>query len=88
MNWVTLGLRLGPAIFAAVQAVEKFTVGIKGKQKQDAAVQFVQSVLAVSEFAADKDLLDNVSVDTALRGAINAVVAVQNAVTAAKNVKK
>ena len=47
MGWITLGMKLLPYIVEAVSWVEKF-VERKGKQKQDAAVYMVKSILGVA----------------------------------------
>ena len=79
MGWITLGMKLLPYIVEAVSWVEKF-VERKGKQKQDAAVYMVKSILGVAEVADGRDLLDDDDVEDATRIVIDAVVALKNIV--------
>ena len=83
MKWVEIGFRALPYILAAVTAVEKFVKG-KGQEKQDAAVAMVETMLLATEGVTGKDLLDNDKVQTAVRHAIDAVVALQNTIAAVK----
>lgn len=84
MAWITLGMKLLPFIVEAVQWVEKF-VTEKGKYKQDAAVYMVKSILGIAEQGTNKDLLNDDDVETATRAVIDAVVKLNNIVTAAKH---
>ena len=79
MGWIALGMKLLPYIVEAVSWVEKF-VERKGKQKQDAAVYMVKSILGVAEVADGRDLLDDDDVEDATRKVIDAVVALNNIV--------
>ena len=78
MPWITLGLKLAPLIVGAVHAVERLVKGAKGKEKQDAAVDLIATMLAAIEGAAGKDLLDDAAVQDAVRKTIDAVVSLQN----------
>lgn len=75
------GMRLMSYVLGAVHIVETIAIAIKGKQKQDAAVDAVRVMLPVVEGVAGKDLLNDKAVEDAIRGAIDAVVALQNVVT-------
>ena len=77
-------MKLLPFIVEAVQWVEKF-VTEKGKYKQDAAVYMVKSILGIAEQGTNKDLLNDDDVETATRAVIDAVVKLNNIVTAAKH---
>lgn len=77
MGWISIGMKLLPFIVDAVQWVEKF-VTQRGKQKQDAAVYMVKSILGIVERGANRDLLDDDDVEEATRSVIDAVVALQN----------
>ena len=79
MRWVTLGMKLLPYIVEAVGWVEKF-VTRKGKQKQDAAVYMVKSIVGVAEIADGRDLLED-----ATRKVIDAVVALNNIVASKRS---
>lgn len=80
MKWVDLVFRVIPYIVAAVAGVERILTGAPGKQKQDAAVELVGTMLEAIEGIVRKDLLENDEVQKALRAAIDAVVALQNAI--------
>lgn len=79
MAWVSLGLKLLPVVTQAVIAVEAIFRG-KGKQKEDAAVAAVAPLLALVEGGVQRDLLDDPTVEDAVRKVIVAVVALQNVV--------
>lgn len=83
MKWAEIGFRALPYVLAAVSAVEKFVAG-KGKDKQDAAVEMVKTMLEAVEGSADKNLLDDAQVEAAVRAAINAIVDLQNVIAAVK----
>jgi hypothetical protein len=78
LKWIGIGFKLVPLILGAIHAVEKFIKGIKGTEKQDAALAFATDVLAFAEGATGKDLLDDARMQEALRALIDAYVAVQN----------
>lgn len=83
MGWISVGFRILPFILAAIPAVEKFVKG-KGKEKQDAAIEMVATMLTAVEGAAGKDLLDDADVEAATRAAIDAIVALQNIIAKKK----
>lgn len=87
MQWIALGLKLMPLIVAAVEGVEKVVKGVKGKDKQDAAMELVASMLVAIEGLTAKDLLQDEAVQTLARSAIDAVVAFQNGLAASKKLK-
>ena len=84
MGWVTLGMKLLPYIVEAVGWVEKF-VTRKGREKQDAAVYMVKSIVGVAEIADGRDLLDAAEVEDATRKVIDAVVALNNIVASKRS---
>lgn len=84
MGWVTLGMKLLPYIVEAVGWVEKF-VTRKGREKQDAAVYMVKSIVGVAEIADGRDLLDDAEVEDATRKVIDAVVALNNIVASKRS---
>ena len=84
MGWVTLGMKLLPYIVEAVGWVEKF-VTRKGREKQDAAVYMVKSIVGVAEIADGRDLLDDEDVEDATRKVIDAVVALNNIVASKRS---
>lgn len=84
MEWIAKGLSLIPAITAAINAVERF-VKAKGADKQAAALDMAQIILAATEGMAGKDLLNDEDVRDAAKKVIDAQVALQN-VIARKNI--
>jgi hypothetical protein len=68
-------------IAAAVQAVEKL-VAKPGPQKQDAALELVAELLPLVEASVGRELLDDADVQAAVRAAIDAVVRLNNVITA------
>lgn len=89
MQWLSFLIKSAPVIIAAVQAVEKIFSGLKGKSqdKEDAAVLIVRTVLGAAENILAKDLLNDEKVEQAMREAIRAFVAFENAIAAAKAAK-
>lgn len=87
MGWVSAGLRFVPFIVEAINAVERLFSSRKGKEKQDAAMELVESMVLIYELGAEADVFDNKKVQSAARHAIDAVVAFQNAVRDATNAK-
>lgn len=80
MNWLNLALN----IVMALQAVEK-TVKGDGKTKQQKALEIIDSsILAAAYAGVDKGVLSLPEVVSAKKAAIDAVVAFENAVAAAK----
>lgn len=79
-------MRLFPYILTAVEAIEKLMKSGKGKEKQDAAADLAKTLLASIEGSLGKDLLNDADVDKAVRGVIDAIVALQN-IVASKSVK-
>tara|TARA_B000000460_G_scaffold226883_1_gene182086 strand:- start:8 stop:286 length:279 start_codon:yes stop_codon:yes gene_type:complete len=77
-GWLQIGLKLLPYIVSAVQSIERFFTAGKGKAKEDAAVATVHGILEMVEAGAGKDLLDNQSVQDAVREVMKAVVSLQN----------
>lgn len=88
MQWIQIGLRIVPFIFGAVQAVERLITSAKGKDKQDAAVAMVGTLLTTIEGVTGEEYANNDAVQAATRKVIDAVVALQNvlASVAAKKV--
>ncbi len=79
-NWLVVGLRLVPIIINAVNFVEKFIRSLKGKDKEDAAVELAGDMLQTIEGIAGKDLVDDPLVQQAIRNVMQAVVSLQNVV--------
>ena len=80
-KWVELGLRIVPMIFGVVETVERF-VDVHGKDKEDAAVTMVKTLLSVVEAGTNRDLVNDDAFESAVRECIQAYVAVQNLVAA------
>ena len=79
MGFLDIGLRLFPLILPSVESGERFVTG-KGTEKEDAAVQMVDSILRTVEAGTNKDLLNDSAVNAATRDVIKAVVSLQNVV--------
>ena len=73
-------MSLVPYIIDAVQWVEECFTSGKGKQKQDAAIQLILSMLHISQQVTQKELLASASVESCARKVIDAVVALENAI--------
>ena len=76
-KWTAKGLTLVPMIGEVISIIEALK-SLKGQQKQDAAVDLVKAILATSEEAFGKDLLNDTEIEAATRQVIDAVVALQN----------
>jgi hypothetical protein len=87
MKWLSFVIKVAPLVMAAVHAVERVVIGAKGKDKQEAAVEIVRTLIASTETIAGRDLLNDAAVEAALRAAIDAVVALENAIANAKAAK-
>ena len=79
MGVLDIGIRLFPLILTSVESVERFVKG-KGGEKEDAAVQMVDSILKTVEAGTNKALLNDDAVNAATRDVIKAVVSLQNEV--------
>ena len=79
MQWITLGLKIVPLILGAINAVERF-IKAPGVEKQAAALDMTQIMLAAVEGAAGRDLLNDEDVRVAAKEAIDAIVALQNVI--------
>jgi len=77
MGFLQATLKIVPFVVEAVQWVERF-VRRKGREKQDAALQVILSMLSVAEHAKEVDLLDDEEVEAATRKVIDAIVALEN----------
>ena len=80
-------MSLVPFLIDAVQWVEKCFTSGKGKEKQDAAVQLVLSMLHISQQVTQKQLLSSATVDQCARKVIDAVVALDKAIEEFENNK-
>jgi hypothetical protein len=81
-TWLTQTARLVPLIVGAVHATEAIASVARGRDKQQAAVEAVHAAVAATELAIGRDLLNDEAVDEAVRGLIDAYVALQNVVAA------
>lgn len=72
-KWVSL-------IMTAVGAVERLGTGLKGKQKQDAAVNLTGEMLPLIEGMVGRDVVDDEKVQDVVRETIDVVVKLQNTV--------
>ena len=79
MGVLDIGIRLFPLIMTSVESVERLIKG-KGPEKEDAAVEMVDSILKTVEAGTNKDLLNDDAVNAATRDVIKAGVSLQNVV--------
>jgi hypothetical protein len=80
-------IKLVPVIVAVVTAVERI-ISAKGKEKQDAAVTLLETFEPLLAGVLPPGALSDPRVAEAVRKAIDAVVALQNAVDVFKGVRK
>jgi len=81
MGWLTLGFKLVPLILAAVNAVERLVVTKNGKDKQNAAIDMVGDLMPLIESSIGREIVNESSVQDAMRKVIDAVVALQNVIS-------
>ena len=79
MGFLDIGLRLFPLILTSIESVERLVRG-KGREKEDAAVTMVDTILRTVEAGTNKALLNDAAVNAATRDVIKAVVSLQNVV--------
>lgn len=87
MNWMNLAIKFAPLVVSAVHSIERIKAGSGGAEKKAAATELLSTVLAGVEDAAGKDLLNDAKVAEAVSAAIDAIVAVENAVAAARKAR-
>lgn len=80
MNWITGAIKLVPLVLTAVDTVERLTTAKKGRDKQDAAVDLVGQLVPMVEATIDREVVNEASVQDALRKVIDAIVALLNVV--------
>jgi hypothetical protein len=90
-KWSLIGLRFIPYLGAIIGAVEEIKTAAKpqatGADKKKAALEAVQIGIVATEFALDKDILNEENVLGAMSGYIDAYVALQNAISKSKALK-
>lgn len=79
-------LKLIPVIVTAVKLVEGM-LSKKGKEKQDAAVLLVGEIIPLIEGSIEKELLNEQTVQSALRDTIDAIVKLMNVITKIKQAR-
>ncbi len=80
MNWVTGALKLIPLIIAAVGAIERIASAKKSRETQDEAIALVGDLVPLVEASIGRDVINESSVQDAIRKVIDAVVSLQNVV--------
>lgn len=75
--------KLMPIIVQAVGIAERFK-DLKGKDKEDIAVDLVRDLIPLVEASISRDLLDDEEVQAAVREMMRAAVATMNVVNAVK----
>lgn len=86
-KWIPLGFKIALELPAAIAAIEHGVKALKGKDKEDGAVEIVKTVIESAEDISDKDLLNNPAVEDATRQLTQATVNLQNVISAIKNGK-
>lgn len=76
--WLQKGVQILPLVIGAVHAVEMLSVTLRGKDKQDAAINTLMVMLAATEGLVGRDLMDDQRFRAALRSLIDAYVSIQN----------
>ncbi len=85
------GLDIAGSLFPQIAAIENLAKAIpslKGSAKEDAAIELIKNSSWFLEDVTDKELLSEPDVEAAIRGAIQAIVAVKNIVAAKKASKE
>ncbi len=86
-----IGLGIGglfvPGLTSAINIVQENLGGLKGPDKKAAAIAIATTVVETAEGAAGKDLLNDPAVVAATSAFVDAYVALQNALAAAKAIK-
>jgi len=78
-EWISIGIKVVPLVWGAVQAVERM-VSARGRDKEDAAVDMVNTFVEATEGAYGRDVVNNERVKSATRKLMQAVVEFQNVV--------
>jgi hypothetical protein len=83
INWLDPKIfSVVPIIFSAVTKVRQALPDLKGPDQQAAAMLIVEAVLSTSETLAGRDLINDADVKQAVRGVMDAVVALHNIIAA------
>lgn len=77
MNWQNV-VKLLPTVIGAVNTVEAIASGRKSKDKQNAAVDTIKSMVSAQDINFDMALFLNPEFQTLLRNLIDSVVAMLN----------
>ena len=80
MGFFQKAMSLVPYIVDAVGWVEKCFTSGRGKEKQDAAISLLLTMLDISRQVTQKQLLASSSVEQCARKVIDAVVSLENAI--------
>jgi hypothetical protein len=86
-KWAVVGLKFIPYVGAFVNAAEKIKVA-KGSEKKQRVLDAVALGIEATEFAADRDILNDPKVVEATAKYIDAVVALQNAIALSKQARE
>ena len=86
-KFLPIGLQIIQHIPLVVNAVEALKGGKRGKEKEDAAVDLFNKTFPFVESIAGKDLINDPQVEAAIRSAMQAIVNVQNVVSAVRAAK-
>ena len=83
-KWAGLATRLVPIIVSAVGRIKADKDALSGPDKKAAAMDLVGLTVETLEGAIGRDVLNDAAVQVALSHTIDAIVSLNNAVTAAK----
>ena len=78
---LAIGLHIAGLVFpqvGTIEAIAKSIPGLKGQSKEDAAIHLTMESVTLFEDLISKDVVNDPEVEKAIRGVIQAVVALQN----------
>jgi hypothetical protein len=80
VKWIKLASTIIPMIVSAIHWVEQWASEKESKQKQDAAVEVVQTLLGISSEVSGRELISDDRVESIVRQIIDLVVLLENTV--------
>lgn len=78
MSWINLALKIIPVVAGAVNAVEKISKNKSGKEKKEAALEAIETMISTMEISISKELLNEEEFKKLMSKLIDDYVAVQN----------
>lgn len=86
-NWLSLGFKFASVIATTVGAVQHIKKADPGPEKKKAVMDALEIGIATTEFALDKDVLNDAAVKAATSNYIDVFVALQKAIAQTKEIK-